>query len=299
MTNGNESCARDYIDMIEKVEELRLTIEETDCADRNDLYKLIFYKQQLKYWLNEKQLEETLKSDIQRFSAYISNILNKIDKDEDKLEEIKSNALKIKQKKILEPNQFKQFISTIFLKRVCKVIITIIALIMFHKLINVLASNSIVQGMLTVSQESNIDTMVSTFKIIANIVAVMMITTNIGQLALDTIYVTLTEQKTVGFSMLSNELQDLIMEKGSTNKNTIDYCKRAEGYWLELKQYMDKLNSSKVTINDKRHVKTFNESKDKLTKQIDSVKAKINNEKYIIQIEGLADAELVHRHVFM
>ena len=294
MTNGNESCAIDYIDMTEKVEELRLNIEETDRADRNDLYKLIFYRQQLKYWLNEKQLEEALKSDIQRFLAYISNILNKIDQDEDKLKEIQSNALKIKQRKVLEPNQFKQFINTIFLKRVCKIAIIIIALI-----INVLVSNGIIQGMLTVSQESGIDTMVSTFKIIVNLVLIIILTTNMGQLALDTIYVTLIEQKTIDFSMISNELQDLIVEKGSTNKNTIDYCKRAEEYWLELKQYMDKLNSSKVTINDKRHVKTFNESKDKLTKQIDSIKAKINNEKYVIQIEGLADAELVHRHVFM
>lgn len=313
MSNVEKTHARDYLDIVNRVEELRLAIENTECTDRNDLYKLIYYKRQLEFWLNEEDIEEKLKDDIQRFIEYIKGIINTIEQDKGRLKEIKSNTLKTRYEKnnILKDDRLRQFIVKIFLHRLWKIILIMLAVLVLYRLMDktvdmayintaqgqmILDEGNITQEQ-TISDEqfSAIKNIVSTFTIIINIITLIVLGEITIKLTLDTIYVALPDQSIITENHISSELYKLVR----CELETVDYCENAQYYWSELKQFADKLNSSMVTMNDEHHVKTFNKSKDKLTKQIEDIGAKIHNERYIIQVEGLADAELIHGSLFV
>lgn len=310
MSNVEKTYARDYLDIVNRVEELRLAIENTECADRNDLYRLIYYKRQLEFWLDEEDIEQKLKDDIQRFIEYIEGIINTIEQDKSRLKEIKSNALRTRYEKsnILKDDRLQQFIVKIFLNRLWKIVLIMLAVLALYRLMDKtvdMAYTNTTQGQMisgegnTTQEQTISDEQFSAIKnivsIIINIITLIVLGEVTIKLTLDTIYVALPDQSIITENHISSELYKLVRCK----LETVDYCENAQYYWSELKQFADKLNSSMVTMNDEHHVKTFNKSKDKLTKQIEDIGAKIHNERYIIQVEGLADAELVHGNLFV
>ena len=190
-----------------------------------------------------------------------------------------------------------------YLSRLFKIVILIIAIVAFSRV-----SNNVVDVLNDTATElnnelNNGELAIKLVRVITTCIFVGVIinfVSNIILLCMDTIYVLVPNQTIVKVSMVTQDLRELINEtKDKNKKNTIDYEVRAKNYWSAVKEFVDKLNNSTVDIKDRHHAKTFIKSKDEMVQQIESINTKLNNKRYIVQLEGLADAELIYKNTFI
>lgn len=299
--SSETAYAKEYLSMVDEVKELKLALENIELADRNDLYKLVYTKQKLESWIDSGELEEKLEKDIQRFIAYIVDILDTVEKNKEGLKKLKLNLLKARVEKV--QIDIGKFITNVFLSRLFKIVILIIAIVAFSRV-----SNNVVDVLNDTATElnnelNNGELAIKLVRVITTCIFVGVIinfVSNIILLCMDTIYVLVPNQTIVKVSMVTQDLRELINEtKDKNKKNTIDYEVRAKNYWSAVKEFVDKLNNSTVDIKDRHHAKTFIKSKDEMVQQIESINTKLNNKRYIVQLEGLADAELIYKNTFI